>query len=153
MDRDVAVPRGLAARVLSGLEAERALDDLGPRAVWPRSRWAWAAAAGLLLAFAGWAFWRNARIAQRAERDLVAGQAPPARKGDVPDPQMLATLDVLENWDLLVPEDVDVVLSTLGPADEALLEYQPGDAAAAPPSEKKPPEPPAPRPTAPRSKG
>jgi hypothetical protein len=41
-----------------------------------------------------------------------------------PDPQMLAALDVLEEWDLLMQDDVDVLLSTLGPADLALLDYR-----------------------------
>ena len=41
-----------------------------------------------------------------------------------PDPKMLEAWDVLENWDLLTRNDVDVILSTVQPADELLLEYQ-----------------------------
>lgn len=52
--------------------------------------------------------------------------APPALDAP-PDPQMLAALDVLEQWDLLMGDNVDVLLSTLEPADEAVLEYHEGD--------------------------
>ena len=41
-----------------------------------------------------------------------------------PDPKMLEAFDVLENWDLLTKNDVDVILSTVQPADELLLDYQ-----------------------------
>ena len=41
-----------------------------------------------------------------------------------PDSQMLASLDVLEQWDMLNGDDVDLLLSTLPTADEALLEFQ-----------------------------
>ncbi len=41
-----------------------------------------------------------------------------------PDPKMLEAWDVLENWDLLTKNDVDVILSTVQPEDELLLEYQ-----------------------------
>jgi len=60
-------------------------------------------------------------------RDVAGAGAP----GDVevaraPDAQMLAAMDVLENWDYLMQNDVDVLLSTIEPADEALLDYQEG---------------------------
>lgn len=71
--------------------------------------------------------------ANRARVD-VAVNGPAARSGatqdvevaQAPDAQMLAAMDVLENWDYLMQNDVDVLLSTIEPADEALLDYQEG---------------------------
>jgi hypothetical protein len=113
LDRDVAVPAGLSARVLNGLRLARRR-----RAI---PRWVYAAAAAILVAlctWAGWAIWARDRGAEHhAKSLLVANETPP-------DPQMLAALDVLEVWDLATKDDVDVLLSTLGPADEALLDFQ-----------------------------
>jgi hypothetical protein len=80
------------------------------------------------------------------------GNAAPVREelaartaGDPPERAMLAALDVLEQWDLLKSDDVDVFLSSaIGPADEALLEFQDADSATPPRNDKE---------TEPRSKG
>jgi hypothetical protein len=83
-----------------------------------RRSWIYAAAAGLLVV--GLVLYRGSRTheAPVEKKELVVqGERPP-------DPQMLAALDVLEQWDLLMQDDVDVLLSTLGPADEALLDYR-----------------------------
>jgi hypothetical protein len=62
-----------------------------------------------------------------------------------PEAGMLAALDVLEQWDLLKSDDVDVLLSSsIDPADEALLEYQDAESTAPTLKEKEP---------EPRSKG
>lgn len=104
LDREVEVPAGLPARVLRGLERHRRASADPSAARWSRA-WKYAAAAGVLVA--GLVLYRSSR---RTE--------PP------PDPKMLAAIDVLEQWDLLMQDDVDVLLSTLGPADEALLDYR-----------------------------
>jgi hypothetical protein len=118
LDREVLAPAGLAHRVLAGLAHERRRGkELSPAA--PRRRRAWivALAAGLLVVFLGRTFWVRMRPAGEARIEPVV------RADPVPDTEMLAALDVLEEWDLLMQDDVDVLLSTLGPADVALLDY------------------------------
>jgi hypothetical protein len=110
LDRGVRVPVGLAGRVLGRLARERRRVPARRRA------WLYAVAAGLLLAFLGRLYWIRTRPETRPTTEPVV-QADP-------DPQMLAALDVLEEWDLLMQDDVDVLLSTLGPADLALLDYR-----------------------------
>jgi hypothetical protein len=100
LDRAIEIPVGLSARVLRGLRIHRRTPSF--RRIRP---WTYAAAAGLLVV--GLFLYRSSRAKE-----------PP------PDPQMLAAIDVLEQWDLLMQDDVDVLLSTLGPADEALLDYR-----------------------------
>jgi len=111
LDREIDVPPGLAERVLAGLARKRG------RAPVRRRAWLYAIAAGLLLAFLGRLYWIRARPEPRAPSEPVVHEL-------APDPEMLAALDVLEEWDLLMQDDVDVLLSTLGPADLALLEYR-----------------------------
>ena len=40
-----------------------------------------------------------------------------------PEPEMLRALDVLEQWDLLLADDLDVLLSTFGVEEEVLFDY------------------------------
>lgn len=40
---------------------------------------------------------------------------------DLPDPELLAALDVLEDWELLVPSDLDLVLGSLDETETELL--------------------------------
>ena len=113
LDREVDVPAGLAGRVLAGLSRERRK----PR----RIPWTYAAAAGLALVLFGRFLWTRTRFeapVPPTPNVLVAHDETP------PDPALLASLDVVEQWDLLMQDDVDVLLSTLGPADEALLDYR-----------------------------
>jgi hypothetical protein len=121
-DRRIEIPPGLAARVLAVVAQERAapLAPAASRSSRParaRRSWLFAAAAGLLLVVLGRALWMRVRSERGPGSELVA------RSDAAPDPQMLAALDVLEEWDLLMQDDMDVLLSTLGPADEALLDY------------------------------
>ena len=54
---------------------------------------------------------------------------------------MLVALDVLEQWDLLLGSDVDLLLSTLAPADQTLLDVDVGamqPEEGAPEGERKP---------------
>lgn len=119
LDREVHVPLGLAGRVLAGLEQERGPErELARTAPRRRRAWLYAVAAGVLLAFLGRAYWLRTRPDPGATIEPVVHVDPD------PDPKMLAALDVLEEWDLLMQDDVDVLLSTLGPADVALLDYR-----------------------------
>ena len=121
----VEVPSGLSARILAGLSRAR-------RPALRLARAGWALAAAVLLALATWILWPGRDGPRRED------PAPVAREVQTPDPELLAALDVLEQWDLLMRDDLELMLSTLGLADEALLEYA-GEAPAeepAPPKEK-----------------
>jgi hypothetical protein len=127
LDLQLEVPAGLAGRVLQGLAVARRAPaaPLPARARVPhrpRRAWVYAAAAGLFLVLLGRVLWMRGpserRVQPPIEADFVEHGEP------APDPQMLAALDVLEQWDLLMQDDVDVLLSTLGPGDEALLDYR-----------------------------
>jgi hypothetical protein len=142
-----------------------------------RSRWMYAAAAGLLATLAGWALWQRAletvhenahnvaqanpspssrdasmnddarsnttgdKFARAGGERTVLGDADKAAQRDasaVPEAGMLAALDVLEHWDLLKSDDVDVLLSSsIDAADEVLLEYQDTEPAAPPAKDKE----------------
>jgi len=112
LDRTIPAPEGMAERLLARLAPER-------RA--PRRHtvpWLYAAAASVAILVAGRFVWVRAHP---VETIPLANSAAPETP---PDPALLASLDVVEHWDELVQGDVDVLLSTLGPADEALLEYR-----------------------------
>lgn len=128
--------------------ASRARSRPEPRRfVVVRSTYAWALAAGVAAAIAAWV------IVSRSNAPRVAPPfAHEERRGapehlldprtGAPTPSVLAALDVLEQWDLLLGNDVDLLLSTLGPADQTLLDV---DVGAAPLDEgpkdvEKPPE-------------
>jgi len=142
-----------------------------------RSRWMYAAAAGLLVTLAGWALWQRAlgtahenahnvaqanpsrssndasmnndartnttgdKLARATGEHTVLGDADKVAQRDasaVPEAGMLAALDVLEHWDLLKSDDVDVLLSSsIDAADEVLLEYQDTEPAAPPTKDKE----------------
>jgi hypothetical protein len=167
LDRDLAVPRGLSERMLEGLRAERGLVPANLRSVGSGAL----DAAGVRRASVSRRIWQRAQtaprggtgeIAQPARGDharggqeKVAQHEPTAvqhssksgqhNPNDPPDPALLSAMDVLEQWDLLKSDDVDVLLSSsIGPADEALLEFQDTDSAGQPAKDKEP---------EPRSKG
>lgn len=124
----VDVPRALGRRVLAGLAAERTVAPQRAFAL-VRSPWMYAAAGLLVATLLAWTLWRKGEPAVKP--DFVNGPGPRSemRGNDrstatVPDAQMLAALDVLENWDILMVNDVDVLLSTIEPADEVLLDYE-----------------------------
>jgi len=136
------VPAGLAERVLEGLEPHRDRRSLprtasgGPRRMQPTPRptLRWAAAAAVLLAAAFGIRWaaqaptadveRDVELAG-APRDALPATAPPANPGveetDEPSEELLASLELLESWDLLMDDDVDAVLASLDPIDEMVL--------------------------------
>lgn len=146
-DRAISVPEGLASRVLAGLQSVRLGEARArrmPRVAANRIGWMLAAAA---LVVASWLAWtlRSRGAARIADRDAEivrvggesGGASQPARTSPdaSPEPQMLAVLDVLEQWDLLMQSDVDVLLSTFAPADQALLDLHAFDDTTAPSEE------------------
>ena len=143
-----AVPAGLAERVLARLEGERDARVVRGRLVPLR---AWAAAAAVLLAAALLFAWRRSAS---SESPTGSVESPPVSSGapaspgastrgagassDDPqraprradpfadlDPELLASLDLLENWDALTSDDLDLLLDELDEVDLALLEYLP----------------------------
>jgi hypothetical protein len=115
----VEVPHGLSGRVLAGLTRERA-PVRRPLLAQRRSLWLAAAAALVVMTLAIWLVKRreNVEVSPRTVENQPAPRTP--------DAQMLAALDVLENWDLLMQtdDDVDALLSTLGADEEILLDFQ-----------------------------
>lgn len=149
LDRDrVLVPRGLASRVVAHLRAtEPAVSNVRSIAPLPASRarrvptWMLAAAAAIVVLFAVWRF--VARDGATDAPPIVQEGLTPnrARNAELPGPDVLAALDVLEQWELLVGEDVDLLLSTLEPAVESLLEEGASEPVeAAPKDDPKQPE-------------
>jgi hypothetical protein len=127
-----AAPAGLAARVLAGLAeqrpASRAPGKAAPvrRDLRPARRIAVAAA---LLVGVGAAAWlARERLVPRPDGPedarVVAGRpAAPAADEliETPSEELLASLDLLESWDLLVDAGVEADVNALGPVDELLL--------------------------------
>lgn len=119
---------GLAQRVLAGLAAAREAERGAPvrragalLAGRPVTRWAAAAAVVVGL---GLGLSRLLAPAERPAPEL-------ARRLEV-DVELLSSLDVLENWDLLTSTDLDVLLAELDAFDEELLSL-PAEAAPPPP--------------------
>jgi hypothetical protein len=122
--RDVRVDPALPRRVLERLAPAR--RPIARPFVLLRPAWAIALAASLAVALLAWAMWP--KKAEVKHTDVVQNGVRSTHTNDTevasaPDAQMLAALEVLENWDLLMQGDVDVLLSTIEPADEVLLEY------------------------------
>jgi hypothetical protein len=112
------VPAGLAERVLAATAAERARGARGRARPGPGRRaasWALACAALLALAVAA-GLWREGG-AEQAEpaAELARGPAAPAPA------ELLAHLELLEDWELLVTDDLDLLLAALDEMDEVLL--------------------------------
>jgi hypothetical protein len=71
------------------------------------------------------AVWLAKRREDTEGQPITVDERPVTAPQRAPDAQMLAALDVLENWDLLMQgDDVDALLSTLGTEEEVLLDYQ-----------------------------
>ncbi len=111
-------PSGLAERTLSALARERR-----PRARLRLLRGGGLrlAAAALILAGLGLVFWRAGSQRSR-EPDVTVALGVTVARGLVED-ELLASLDVLENWDLLMSDDLDLLMGELDPVDWTLLEY------------------------------
>ncbi len=123
------VPANLAGTLLSSLESERTVvADVAPVAAgpassgaassWLRSRVFWSAAAALIVTLCGvWLLKREERRPFSSPEELISA----IRAGDV---ELLEYLDVLENWDLLVADELDILLSSADPLDELLLDFE-----------------------------
>ena len=118
-------PRGLAARTLAALEGERA-----PRPVLPlRRRAPSPLAVGLRLAAAlallvGGALGVRALLHEEGRpREEVASVG----SLDAPPTELLESLDLLEAWELITDDSLEVMLTSLDTADEVLLEIDQGD--------------------------
>lgn len=127
------VPVGLASRVLAGLELEPAgglpLEPAGSpvrraAVVHPFFRFGLAAAATVLAAFIGY---RLVDGAPDPVRTPIVEHGGESERGGAelatvqPDPELLASLELLEEWEFLVTEDVDVVLGSLDESEAELL--------------------------------
>jgi hypothetical protein len=143
LDRDrIAEDSDLPLRVLAALERHRDRAPIArPRFALLRSAWVYGLAASLVATLVVWAIWPKRDAVHKPE--MANGVAPIVKIRDEqvaqlpPDAQMLAAMDVLENWDLLMQDDVDVLISTsVDPVDEALLDYVEADGSTAP--EKEP---------------
>lgn len=131
----VDVPASLAQRVRLRLAAERNAPALAPASTRWRRR-ALAIAAGVVVVAGAWWFVARAMqdrgakqpefVEQGAGAPATRLRAPSVASGTdaaAPGDELLAVIDVLEQWDVLMHDDVDVLLSTtLSTADESLLE-------------------------------
>ncbi|MEN8162102.1 MAG: hypothetical protein ABFS41_18675 [Myxococcota bacterium] len=118
-----AAPDDLAARTLRGLAPERQGGRRSGRRLRLVRRGRRVAAAVLVVASVLWL--------------VLGGRDEPQPEGRVAgevEDELLETLDVLENWELLMSDDLDLVLAELDAVDWTLLEYGseeadvPGDA-------------------------
>ncbi len=123
------VPADLAERVLAGLAPERARP--ASRLALVRGAlpgYAWAAAAAALVAVAGlvWKLAVDEPPAQQPRSDepvLVDAPEPkaaPMPEPEVPSDELLEALPVLERWELLFDEDLDVQLASLDAIEDEL---------------------------------
>lgn len=131
------VPVGLSARILgatreapaeavaiapvpAGVPAEaapKAAPKAAPGALLSRRSWqALPLAAAALFAVSLGLFWLR-----RDGGGAPLGDPPAAQE---PSEEMLASLEVLENWDLLVADDLDLLLASFDPSDEILLDLE-----------------------------
>ena len=60
---------------------------------------------------------------EREGADPSAPAVAPIQTVEVPSTELLASLDLLENWELLTDSDLDLLLSSLDTVDEVLLDF------------------------------
>jgi hypothetical protein len=132
-----AVPTGLAERVLIGLQGER--SSQAPEAapiLRPRFGRRLAAAAAVVLLLVAGRLLIDGRPGDTSTLDREGdgssvrvathereGGAQPGETGALvaPEAELLEALDLLEDWELLMAEDVDLLLGSLDDADRELL--------------------------------
>ena len=133
-----APPERLARDTLAALAAQRGgVPQAGGRE--PNAWWAPLAVAAAALALITTAWLRAAarpeQVAtlpapKRPEPELTVAPAPRAPQARPPaldrevDEELLASLEVLEAWELLNDDELEVLLSSLDPWDEVLLELE-----------------------------
>ncbi|MBI5434849.1 MAG: hypothetical protein HZA52_18600 [Planctomycetes bacterium] len=117
------VPAELAVRTLSrlALARRRRTAFSGPRL------WLTAAAAAVIVLGGAWslrAWLRGATPVdpQPIVENATPEQAPRIESLAAPSDELLASLSVLESWELLNSDNIDVMLSSLDASDELLLE-------------------------------
>ncbi len=131
-----SVPVGLADRVLRKLEPRR--RRARPRLLTrPALRAAGALAAAVLIAVA-YGTWFSGiwwPVIQEyhgppADVEIAAAEEPPVdppvepgAEPEWPPDELLASLDLLESWDLLSADDLDLALASLDAVDEVLLDF------------------------------
>lgn len=100
-------PDGLATRILRGLREERSpVDGSAPRGARRRPvRWTLVAAAVIVAGLLG--AWL------------------PAGRDEAPPEELLASFEMLEWWDVLTRDDLEIVVTSLDTVDELLLELDP----------------------------
>jgi hypothetical protein len=115
---DPTVPPQLGARVLRALEEAR---RPAPRVRWISGGAARLAAAAAVLVFIGlallWTFGDRLRGGSGQGVSVADG-------GDEVEEDLLASLDVLENWELLTSTEIDDLLAHFDSLDEELLELE-----------------------------
>jgi len=117
------VPADLSRRTLARLALARRTRRAAPR------RLALAAAALVVLGLGAWMLARNARQDTASDVELARGPAPRApavapreRVLDEPPADLLASLDLLESWDLVVDDSVEADVLALDAFDALLLD-------------------------------
>ncbi len=117
------VPSDLAARTLRALAPQRAEPAAaGKLLAFPRALLASAAAAAVLVAGLLWFVFGRERDASSLAP--TENDAPFVVDADeVVDPELLDALDVLENWEAVTSDDLDLLLAELDAIDLALLEH------------------------------
>lgn len=134
-----SVPVGLEKRVLAHLQlARRGPAKVASRAAAPAARASYAlriAAGFAVFALAGWALWSamSSEVAPTNPPEIAHNAQPDGPDAPVieppplsqPDEQLLASLELIEAWDLLDgSEGLDAALATLDSFDEYLLEFE-----------------------------
>ncbi|MBM3987817.1 MAG: hypothetical protein FJ294_07665 [Planctomycetes bacterium] len=117
------VPADLSRRTLARLALARRTRRASPR------RLALAAAALVVLAVGAWTLVRNSRQEPDSNIDLAHGPAPRAptvapreRVLDEPPADLLASLDLLESWDLVIEDSIEADVLALDAFDALLLD-------------------------------
>ena len=106
-----ALPSGLAARVARAAHEQRTRRT---ELVQLPMRWSWAAAALALVALGIWILGGDPGSASNGDEVARTDVA------DDADLELLASLDVLENWEYLMSEDVDLLLGGLDSIGEVV---------------------------------
>lgn len=125
-----AAAPGLAARTLAALEGERVAAAAPARAPAPLRRRAPSPfalglrlAAALALLVGGGLGLRALLRPDGTPGEEVASISP----SEAPPTELLESLDLLEAWELITDDSIDVVLTSLDTADEVLLEIDQGE--------------------------
>jgi hypothetical protein len=145
-------PVGLAARMLARLDGERARPMVAaqPRRSRRVSMYALAASLVIALGVAAWLRWVHEPTAPSDRNVASTETAAPsvAPSANEPPQELLASLELLESWDLVTDDSLDARLNALDSFDEMLLSIDADSSAASgetrddpatPPAQQQPP--------------